>query len=113
LVGQNGHIGQGVADLKMSALSDRLTVLNRKKERKMDKVEYALRAIQNCVACNGKGNLYWGNGDDFDFEVCECNPYELILDDDGDVIWDNGLLSEPELIKDFFNLSIFASQEAK
>lgn len=96
----------------MSALSDRLTVLNRKKERKMDKVEYALNTIRNCNACEGKGNLYWGIGEDFDFEVCECNPYELILDDDGDVIWDNGLLSEPELIKDFYNLSIFASREA-
>ena len=64
----------------------------------MDKLEYALRTIQNCDLCNGIGNLYWGNGnEDFDFETCECNPYELILDDDGDVIWDNGLLSEPEL----------------
>jgi hypothetical protein len=63
----------------------------------MDKLEYALRTIQNCDLCNGKGNLYFGNGDDYDFEVCVCNTYELILDDDGDVIWDNGLLSEPEL----------------
>ena len=63
----------------------------------MDKLEYALRTIQNCDLCNGKGNLYYGNGDDYDFEVCECNTYELILDEDGSVIWDNGLLSEPEL----------------
>jgi hypothetical protein len=73
------------------------------KGNKMDKLEYALRTIQNCDLCNGKGNLYWGFGEDYDFETCECNPYELILDDDGDVIWDNGLLSEPEL---------FASMEA-
>ena len=79
--------------------------MNRKKERKMDKLDYALNAIRNCNACEGKGNLYWGNGDDYDFETCECNPYELILDDDGDVIWDNGLLSEPEL-------AIFGSKEA-
>jgi hypothetical protein len=71
--------------------------MNRKKE-KMDKLEYALRAIQNCDSCNGQGNLYWGNGEDFDSETCECNPYELLLDYDGSVIWDNGLLSEPELL---------------
>jgi hypothetical protein len=64
----------------------------------MDKLEYALRTIQNCDLCNGKGNLYWYSGDEYAFEGCECNPYELILDEDGDVIWDNGLLSEPELL---------------
>ena len=71
----------------------------------MDKLEYALRTIQNCDFCNGTGNLSWTNGDDYDFETCECNPYELILDENGDVLWDNGLLSEPEL-------SIFATSEA-
>ena len=71
----------------------------------MDKLEYALRTIENCDLCNGMGAQYWANGDDYDFENCECNPYELILDEDGDVIWDNGLLSEPEL-------SIFATSEA-
>ena len=71
----------------------------------MDKLEYALRTIQNCDLCNGKGAQYWANGDDYDFENCECNPYELILDEDGDVIWDNGLLSEPEL-------AIFGTAEA-
>lgn len=64
----------------------------------MDKLEYALRAIQNCNACNGQGNLYWGDAENFDSEVCECNPYELLLDYNGEVIWDNGLLSEPELL---------------
>ncbi len=34
----------------------------------------------------------------YDTETCECNTYDIILDDDGDVIWDNGLLSEPELL---------------
>jgi hypothetical protein len=29
--------------------------------------------------------------------IASCNPYGIILDDDGDVIWDNGLLSEHEL----------------
>jgi len=65
----------------------------------MDKLEYALRQISNCDFCGGKGNLYYGNGDEYDFEVCPCNTYELILDDDGSVIWDNGLLSEPELLR--------------
>lgn len=79
--------------------------MNRKKERKMDKLDYALNAIRNCNNCEGKGNLYWSQGEDFDAEVCECNTYELILDENGDVIWDNGLLSEPEL-------AIFGSKEA-
>jgi hypothetical protein len=63
----------------------------------MDKLEYALRQIASCNFCNGKGVDYFGNGEDYDFEDCLCNPYGLILDDDGSVIFDNGLLSEPEL----------------
>ena len=63
----------------------------------MDKLEYALRQIRNCDLCLGKGVNYWSNGEDYDFEDCICNPYGIILDDDGDVIWDNGLISEPEL----------------
>ena len=62
----------------------------------MDKLEYAIRTIQNCDLCNGKGAHYWSNGEDYDFEDCECNPYGLIFDEDGSVIWDNGLISEPE-----------------
>jgi hypothetical protein len=31
MVGQNGHIGQGVSDLILSALSDRLRVLKERK----------------------------------------------------------------------------------
>jgi hypothetical protein len=71
----------------------------------MDKLEYALRQIRNCDLCNGKGVDYFGSGENYDFEDCICNPYGIILDHDGDVIWDNGLLSEPEL-------SIFATSEA-
>jgi hypothetical protein len=63
----------------------------------MDKLEYALRTIANCDLCGGKGVNYWANGEDYDFEDCICNAYGIILDDDGSVIWDNGLLSEPEL----------------
>ena len=69
----------------------------------MSKLDYALKLIANCDFCNGVGVQYWTNGEDFDFEDCICNPYSLILDESGDVIWDNGLLSEPEL---------FTSQEA-
>ena len=73
---------------------------------KLDKLELALRLIRNCQLCNGQGYQYWGNGEDyFDAEACECNLYEIILDQDGDVIYDNGLSSESEL-------SIFATAEA-
>lgn len=71
----------------------------------MDKLGYALREIQACGLCEGRGAYYWSNGEDYEFENCVCNIYEIILDENGDVIWDNGLLSEPEL-------GIFASQEA-
>ena len=71
----------------------------------MDKLEYALRTIANCDLCNGLGYQGWANGEDYSVEDCECNPYGLILDEDGDVIFDNGLLSENEL-------SIFATSEA-
>jgi hypothetical protein len=62
----------------------------------MDKLEYALRTIQNCDLCYGQGYHGFANGEDYDMEDCECNPYGLIIED-GEVIWDNGLLSEPEL----------------
>ena len=65
----------------------------------MDKLEYALRQIRNCHLCEGRGVDYWSNGEDYDFEDCICNPYGLILDESGDVIFDNGLLSEPELLR--------------
>jgi hypothetical protein len=63
----------------------------------MDKLEIALNLIAKCDLCNGKGYQYWGDNDNYEFESCPCNVYDLILDDDGDVIWDNGLISEPEL----------------
>ena len=65
----------------------------------MDKLEYALRQIANCDLCLGRGVDYFGSGDEYDFEDCICNPYGIILDYDGEVIWDNGLLSEPELLR--------------
>jgi hypothetical protein len=62
----------------------------------MDKLEYALRTIQNCNLCYGQGYHGYANGEDYDVEDCECNPYGLILEN-GEVIYDNGLLSEPQL----------------
>ena len=62
----------------------------------MDKLEYALRTIQNCDLCYGQGYHGYANGEDYDVEDCECNPYGLILEN-GEVIYDNGLLSEPQL----------------
>ena len=70
----------------------------------MNKIEMLIRIIQNCDLCNGVGANYFSNGEDYDFENCECNPYQLILDGK-DLIWDNGLLSQDEL-------SIFATREA-
>lgn len=64
----------------------------------MDKLEYAIRQIANCDLCNGQGAQYWSNGEDYELEDCICNPYGLILDGN-DVVWDNGLLSEPELFR--------------
>ena len=53
----------------------------------MDKLEYALKQIRNCDFCNGKGYSYWGSADDeYEIESCICNVYDLILDDNGDVI---------------------------
>ena len=65
----------------------------------MDKLEYALRQIANCDLCDGKGTHYWSVGEDYDFEDCICNPYGIILDENKEVIWDNGLSSEPELFR--------------
>jgi hypothetical protein len=64
----------------------------------MNKLEIALDLIAKCDFCNGKGYSYWGSAnDEYEIESCICNVYDLILDENGDVIWDNGLLSEPEL----------------
>jgi hypothetical protein len=64
----------------------------------MDKLEIAVDRIKNCHLCEGKGVYTWSNGEDYDFENCVCNEYEIIFDHDGEVIWDNGLLSEPTLL---------------
>jgi hypothetical protein len=72
----------------------------------MDKLELALRLIASCTLCEGRGYDYWSNGEDFDAEPCQCNIYDIILDDDGDVIYDNGLSTENDL-------AIFATMEAR
>ena len=72
---------------------------------KMDKLEMALRLIANCQLCNGRGYDYWANGEDFDAEPCQCNIYDIIIDEDGDVIYDNGLSTQ-------YDLSIYATAEA-
>lgn len=60
--------------------------MNRKKE-KMNKLEIAVDRIKNCHLCEGKGVYTWSNGEDYDFENCVCNEYEIIFDHDGGVIW--------------------------
>lgn len=60
-------------------------------------LEYLAEKIADCPDCDGKGNIYWNIDEDYDFEACECNPYGLILDEDGHVIWDSGtLFTTPE-----------------
>ena len=61
----------------------------------MSKMKAVLDEILNCENCNGKGVFYYGDGEEFfDFESCFCNPYDVILDQDGSVVYDNGLLIE-------------------
>lgn len=49
----------------------------------MGKVKNAILEIRSCEICYGKGYQGWVAPDgDFDFEWCECNPFELILDDE-------------------------------
>jgi len=46
----------------------------------MSKIKRAVETILNCELCGGKGYSYWGNGEDYDTEICDCNPHEIILD---------------------------------
>jgi hypothetical protein len=56
----------------------------------MSKVKMLLDEILNCSDCNGQGITYWANGEDYDFEYCDCNPYRLILEN-GEVIHEGDL----------------------
>ena len=52
----------------------------------MSKMKNALDEILNCEICEGKGiSNYWVSPDgDYDFEWCECNPNQLIIDEYGE-----------------------------
>lgn len=53
----------------------------------MSNIKRALEQITNCENCNGQGITGWVAPDgDYDFEYCECNSLNLILDEDGNVI---------------------------
>lgn len=43
-------------------------------------LETLVNEIKNCNSCNGYGYNYFGNGEDYDFESCDCNPFSLIID---------------------------------
>lgn len=48
----------------------------------MGKTKDAILTIRSCQICYGKGYNGWVSSDgDFDFEFCECNPFEIILED--------------------------------
>ena len=55
-----------------------------------------LDEILNCSDCNGQGVNYWANGEDYDFEYCDCNPNKIILDYDKSVIYDGELFTTAE-----------------
>ncbi len=58
------------------------------KERKeMAKMKRALEEILNCSLCYGRGYVGWvsPDGDDYDFEYCECNPHELLINE-GEIV---------------------------
>jgi len=52
----------------------------------MSKMKNLLDEILNCDLCYGKGVIGYANGEDYDFEYCECNPHALILDEDGEIV---------------------------
>lgn len=47
----------------------------------MSKVKEHLQQILDCSDCYGQGVIYWGNGEDYDFEYCDCNPNRFIIED--------------------------------
>ena len=68
----------------------------------MDKLENAVKAIRDCDLCYGKGYHGYANGEDFDMEDCDCNPHGIIFDEDGSVLYHDGLLFD----------ELFTTQEA-
>ncbi len=47
----------------------------------MGKVKQAFTEILEHVDCYGYGWLYWGSGENFTSEACECNPYAISADE--------------------------------
>lgn len=48
----------------------------------MSYMKNALDEILNCNICYGQGYTGWANETDFEFETCECNPYNLIIEEE-------------------------------
>jgi hypothetical protein len=50
----------------------------------MSYTKRALDEILNCNICDGAGvvNVWVSDFDLFDFNFCECNPYNLIVEDE-------------------------------
>jgi len=47
----------------------------------MSYMKNALDEILNCPICFGLGYQGWANDVDFEFDFCECNPYNLIIEE--------------------------------
>ncbi len=46
--------------------------------------------FDNCQLCYGQGMTGWVSPDgDFDFDYCECNPLELLVDEHGKVVYND------------------------
>lgn len=46
----------------------------------MSNMKNYLETILDCSDCYGQGFIFWGNGEDFDVEACDCNPHNLIIE---------------------------------
>jgi hypothetical protein len=50
----------------------------------MAKMKTLYTEITTCDLCYGTGWLYFGNGEDFDTESCDCNPHQLFITKEND-----------------------------
>lgn len=48
----------------------------------MSYMKNALEEILFCSICYGLGYSGWTNDEDFSFEFCECNPHNLIIENE-------------------------------
>lgn len=62
----------------------------------MKNTDELINTILDCSDCNGQGVHYWANGEDYDFEYCDCNPYKVILDYDKSVVYEGELFTTSE-----------------